>query len=193
MTGSIVMMNDSDETQPELAEADSPQKILPQELLPWYRQFWPWFIISLPMSVVIAGIATVIIAVKNDDSLVVDNYYKAGLAINQVLTQQDVARQLGITAMVSYSADTHELNVQIPPNLSLKDNALRIRLVHSTQADKDKILLLNRNQQDYFTILVGDIQDGWWNLFIEPIDGQWQISQRILFPMQGKQQIRPSH
>jgi len=32
---------------------------------PWFKSFWPWFVISLPAAGVIAGITTVIIAVQN--------------------------------------------------------------------------------------------------------------------------------
>ena len=31
---------------------------------PWYRQFWPWFLIVLPGSVVVAALTTVYIANK---------------------------------------------------------------------------------------------------------------------------------
>ena len=33
------------------------------DILPWYRQFWPWFIIALPATAVVASLATVWIAV----------------------------------------------------------------------------------------------------------------------------------
>ncbi|MBE9549572.1 MAG: FixH family protein [Proteobacteria bacterium] len=39
---------------------------------PWYKQFWPWFIIALPMTAVIASIATLIIAIQNPDYLVIE-------------------------------------------------------------------------------------------------------------------------
>ena len=56
---------------------------LPREdTLPWYRQFWPWFLICLPGSVVVAALTTMYIAHKGADDLVVDEYYKEGLAIN---------------------------------------------------------------------------------------------------------------
>ena len=35
------------------------------EKAPWYKQFWPWFLISLPASVVIASMFTISIAVEN--------------------------------------------------------------------------------------------------------------------------------
>ena len=39
---------------------------------PWYRQFWPWFIIALPASAVIASFFTLWLAISNPDHLVVD-------------------------------------------------------------------------------------------------------------------------
>ena len=42
------------------------------EIEPWYRQFWPWFIIALPASVVIASFVTLWLAVTHPDHLVID-------------------------------------------------------------------------------------------------------------------------
>ena len=36
---------------------------------PWYRQFWPWFVIALPASAVIAGLTTVWIAVTHQQEI----------------------------------------------------------------------------------------------------------------------------
>ena len=49
-----------------------------QNTKPWYREPWPWFLISLPATAVAAGITTVWIAATNADGLVVGDYYKAG-------------------------------------------------------------------------------------------------------------------
>ncbi len=40
---------------------------------PWYRQFWPWFIIALPAAAVIASFITFYLAVSRPDYLVVDD------------------------------------------------------------------------------------------------------------------------
>ena len=45
---------------------------------PWYRQFWPWFIIALPCAAVVGSIATAIIASKDGVNLVAEDYYKQG-------------------------------------------------------------------------------------------------------------------
>lgn len=56
-------MNNHEQQQTILAE---------QQNLPWYKQFWPWFIIALPASVVIASFFTLWLAISNPDYLVVD-------------------------------------------------------------------------------------------------------------------------
>ena len=33
-----------------------------EDTVPWYQQFWPWFLILLPASVVVAGLTTLVIA-----------------------------------------------------------------------------------------------------------------------------------
>ena len=48
-------------------------KRMPGPDTPWYRQFWPWFIIALPASVVIASFFTLWLAISNPDHLVVDD------------------------------------------------------------------------------------------------------------------------
>jgi hypothetical protein len=32
---------------------------------PWFKQFWPWFLIALPGSVVIASMFTISLAIEN--------------------------------------------------------------------------------------------------------------------------------
>ena len=48
------------------------EKSEPVQNQPWYRQFWPWFIIALPASAVIASFISLWLAVSNPDHLVVD-------------------------------------------------------------------------------------------------------------------------
>ena len=72
---------------------------------PWYRDRWPWLLILGPAIVVVAGIATLVIAVRSDDGLVADDYYKRGLAINQVLERVERAASLGLSANVVVASD----------------------------------------------------------------------------------------
>ena len=49
---------------------------------PWYKEFWPWFLIAVPIITLIMGGVLLKLAISTEDSLVVDDYYKEGKAIN---------------------------------------------------------------------------------------------------------------
>ncbi len=49
---------------------------------PWYKQFWPWFLIAVPLITLVMGGVLLKLAISTEDSLVVDDYYKEGKAIN---------------------------------------------------------------------------------------------------------------
>lgn len=40
---------------------------------PWYRQFWPWFIIAIPAAAVLGGFLTLWLALTHPETLVVDD------------------------------------------------------------------------------------------------------------------------
>lgn len=65
---------------------------VPGEDTPWYKQFWPWFIIALPASVVVASFYTLYLAISNPDGLVLteDEYQRvrSGLKAQQVEQQK---------------------------------------------------------------------------------------------------------
>ena len=67
---------------------------------PWYREPWPWIIMSGPAAVIVAGVITTWIAFATSDGLVADDYYKRGLAVNAVLKREQTATQRGIQAQV---------------------------------------------------------------------------------------------
>ncbi len=60
---------------------------------PWYKEFWPWFIVALTVAVVIACIVTIRLALKYDDAPAEGSYQKQGLGIVATLeTDEKVAR-----------------------------------------------------------------------------------------------------
>ncbi len=50
---------------------------------PWHRQFWPWVLIAIPATTVVACAVMITLAIVTDDGLVSDDYYREGLAINK--------------------------------------------------------------------------------------------------------------
>lgn len=88
---------------------------------------------------IVAGLLTLAIAVESDDGLVADDYYKRGLAINQVLSREERARQMNLEAAARFSGTRVRIVLQgalEPPR------ELRLRLIHPTQSGKDQSVAL---------------------------------------------------
>ena len=58
---------------------------------PWWKHGLVWLVISGPAVVVVAGIATVVIAVRQPDPVVAPDYYRRGIEINKTLAARDKA------------------------------------------------------------------------------------------------------
>jgi len=144
----------------------------------WYKQFWPWFLIALPGSVVIASVATIIIAVKNPDSVVVDDYYKAGLGINRNLSREQLASQLGIKSQLKIN-DKRQATVILAAKEGAIPAALTLRFMHPTMADRDQAVLLTRIDTMTFRGNVKPLSSGIWNIVIESDEPSWRIQERI--------------
>ena len=89
--------------------------------LPWYRHRWPWFLMLGPFVVVIAGILTAYIAFKSNDGLVDDDYYRKGLAVNQVTEREQNALRLGVRGevMLSDKEDQVRIVLMVPEGAAL--------------------------------------------------------------------------
>ena len=71
----------------------------------WYRQRWPWLLIAGPFLVVVASLASAWIAVRSDDGVVAEDYYKQGLLINQKLAHVARVTERAPDATISVEAD----------------------------------------------------------------------------------------
>lgn len=152
--------------------SDSPIK-------PWYRQLWPWLLISLPASAVVAGFVTLGLALHTDDSLVVDDYYRQGKAINRELGRDRHAAEIGLAAEFSSAPDglRLRLSARTLPDLPQK---LPVQLVHGTRANFDRTLEFTRiGGADYVAPGATLPADGHWTLHIESPDGQWRLVARL--------------
>jgi hypothetical protein len=142
------------------------------DTLPWFRQFWPWFLILLPASVVVAGLATMYIAYHNADDLVVDDYYRNGLAINRQLEKKQRAESRGITAHLTFEGKSVTVVTTGPVN----NTTLHLLLSHPLEADRDFALTLSRIDGGHYRgILAQAIAPRWhWTLEVPHADG-WRL------------------
>lgn len=108
----------------------------------WYREPWPWLLMSGPAIVIVAGFYTLWLAIRSDDGLVADDYYKRGLAINQTLSRAQRAEQLALVARVELGGDSARIRATLTGAAGGLPPVLRMRLVHPTQAVADLVIEL---------------------------------------------------
>lgn len=141
---------------------------------PWYREPWPWFLISLPATAVIAGLATVWIAYQSADGLVVGDYYKAGLAINQTLARDDAARALDLTATLTHEAGA--LGITLTGRLQDFPDQLKLTLAHPTRQGMDQTLVLNHAGGGHYRTSMPAMSAGKWHAELTEPASTWRLS-----------------
>lgn len=148
-------------------------KHLPREdSEPWFRQFWPWFLIMLPASVVVGGITMIVIANKGADDLVVDEYYKNGLAINRKLEKKERAADLGITAKLKVAGT----DIVVSTSGDITANQLLLKLSHPLESDRDfQVMLVQSVPGEYRGRLAADVAPRWHWALIYQGDPQWRL------------------
>ncbi|MDY6941682.1 MAG: FixH family protein [Pseudomonadota bacterium] len=145
-----------------------------EDIQPWYRQFWPWFIMTPPAIAVVAGLTTVYIAAKDPDALVMDRYAKVGLAVERNLAQEQSARERGINAQLVLNRSDGHISARITGEAPPPDQ-LRVYFSHPTLAERDIDLLLDRDSRGIYTASTGQDLAGRWYVRLGVPDGQWRL------------------
>ena len=150
----------------------------------WYKQFWPWFLIVLPMCAVAASLFTFYLASSGADSMVVDDYYKKGRAYNRDLTELKKAAELKMIAHLSYKDDRVALTLEGAHN---QGEGIRVYFTHPTLEQEDHQLFMTADAKGvYRERLATPLINGAWNLQIEAADGNWRLQKRIYLPIKDE-------
>jgi hypothetical protein len=156
---------------------------------PWYKQFWPWFLISLPLAVVIASIVTINIAIRTDDGLVSDDYYKEGLAVHMDADSTAKAKALGIAGTLSLAVDTGAITLTLADTNAVADPTLSMKVVHPTRPDQDQTVLLTRLSATRYAGRIESLGPANWKLKVHPQDKSWRIEGRLAMPGSGETRL----
>jgi hypothetical protein len=141
---------------------------------PWYREPWPWLLMAGPAAVVLAGIATTVLAVTSFDGLVADDYYKQGLGINRMLARDERARELGLTADVLFTPDRTRVRVLLPPGDH--PGAIRLALVHPTRPHLDHVVSLAAAGGGLYEGAIRVPRAAALQLRVEDGEGRWRLA-----------------
>jgi len=109
---------------------------------PWYKQFWAWFILTPLLIVIVVGLSFVVLAVRNADDVVIDNYYKEGRLINQRFEQDKQALALNIQGELRFDLELGEVLLNLSGDTQLPERLLLL-LNHPTSAARDQQVVLH--------------------------------------------------
>jgi hypothetical protein len=142
-----------------------------EDTVPWYRQFWPWFIMALPASAVVAGLSTVWIAMQTTDSLVIQSDDGMNVVTERNTAAEKEARRLGLSANIDINLDTGAVTVSVlsAANAALPE-VLELKMRHPTMASRDATIELLRAMPNS----AGD--PNWAGHFLTPPSGRYFLT-----------------
>lgn len=158
--------------------------------LPWYRQPWPWFLIGLPASAVIAGGVTLWLAISTSDGLVVDDYYKQGLAVHQAMERSQRAVDLGLQAQMRLQASGFEIDLTGRAPGAVPER-IRVTFSHPTRGGLDQSIVLE-GSQGRFSGTYRELLAGRWDIQIEDEARLWRMNGAATLPAETEIRIMPT-
>ncbi|MDF2180163.1 FixH family protein [Aliiglaciecola sp. CAU 1673] len=158
-------------------------------ITPWYKQFWPWFLISIPLISIVLSFTMLHLATSGQDSMVIDDYYKEGKAINMRLQEIEHAKSLGIDARLLI--DEQSVRLWFENGKPTNGAALTLIFHHPTLAEKDFTLMLTQDANGRYSAPLPQSIDGKWKLTLVPFDKSWKVQQDIGLPQIAPIVVKP--
>lgn len=156
---------------------------------PWYKHFWVWWLIGAKVAVISACTATAILIYNNPTSMVVDDYYEEGRAINLQLTREAKAIDLGIAFNAYIEGD--ELAFRFTEYEPEQRTALHVVFYHPTLDAKDMDLRVPHTGDGWYRATLPREISGHWRIIIEPYDQQWRVAHNFQLPHEGTLYLEP--
>lgn len=144
----------------------------------WFKQFWPWFLIGLPMVAVVGSINLFITAVEHKPDMVVDDYYSKGKAINNDFALLKEAKKQNISATITQNDKEYLIDLQGVTDKS----SISFALHHATLAKRDITKMLTADASGIFHFESEKDLTGKWKLRIEPFDKSWRLQKTVNLP-----------
>jgi hypothetical protein len=126
------------------------------------------------------------LAISTADGLVTEDYYKEGLAVSEVLAQNDRARALGLVAKMALTAEGVRIAVNAGAGTDFKaPSAIHFALSHPTRAGLDQTRTLRR-QGDYYVGSLHLPSSGHWLVLVEDEAKTWRLMASVVLPSSGE-------
>lgn len=151
---------------------------------PWYRQPWFWFLTIFPLAAIIWCTVMIIVATNMKDTMVTDDYSKAGRGINLEIARDQKAADLGIVAQLNFDsrAVSLDLNTESGP---ADFPYLVLNLFHPTLADRDRTIQFQRTGTGHYRGQMLEDINGRWYYDLRGPDNEWRLKGEAQLPAQN--------
>lgn len=157
---------------------------------PWYRFPFMWLVIALPLISVVLGVTLLTLAIRSDDGLVADDYYRRGKEINLVLGRDRAAAALGLSADVEIDAGTGLVRAKLRSTRDAPMPAqLEIKFMHATRAGFDQTLAMARTPAGFYQAGARTLAPGRWDVELATAD--WRLVGELMAPASTRTELRP--
>ncbi|WP_332671258.1 FixH family protein [Aromatoleum sp.] len=160
-----------------------------KNLDPWYRQGWPWFLIAIPATAVVAGAVTLWLAVQSWDGLVVDDYYQQGKTIQTTIARTERANEMGLAADLTIRAEEVRLQLAAKPGTTLPPTVV-LTIAHPTRSGHDQVLLLKLDD-GAFAGPLEPLAVGRWLIQLEDESRTWRLNGTVYLPTETRLRMLP--
>ena len=163
-----------------------------EKVTPWYKQFWPWFLIGILLSSIIVSTSFAVMSVKSFDGMVVqEDYYEHGKAINMVLAKQEQARELNLSAELRLDPLTSDIVIDLRGDA--RPDTLHLDLIFPTNDTRDQSFVLEHVRDGRYITQGPDNLRYRWYLQIQPEaeDADWRLTGEATFPDENSVTLLP--
>jgi hypothetical protein len=139
---------------------------------PWYRNFWPWFIIAVVGWGVVSSSITLTVALNNPPHMMTGDYAKLGKALVDTHERADRAEAMGLSGTLVRRGAQWALSVDALRRDELGDRLLLLAQ-HPTDSARDRQVVFERIAPGEYRadavaipqrgrVIVSDLEQSWW-------------------------------
>ena len=156
----------------------------------WYRVPFVWLVWILPFTAVVGSFVSLALAIRSNDGLVEDDYYKRGMEINRVLDRDRAAAARGMESTLDLDAVHHELRLRLSARqpMTWPEN-VKLKLMHATRAGLDKTVELARLADGTYRMPLPELAPGHWDVQLAAQD--WRLTGSLFVPGDPHLVMRP--
>ncbi len=140
---------------------------------PWYKEPWPFILISITGLGVVAGSTLAFIGLSNPPEIVSGDFEQLGRGLTDTNVRTAQARSLGLSGVLHMDGSQARLELRAIDPAGLPDSLL-VQFQHPASSDQDRMLVVRRQAEGLYAgaldesphprsrIVVADLPQSWW-------------------------------